>query len=66
MSAFQRENPCIAGNISKEWPPQVQGKVCFLMTNYRVPLPDVLFVGAEFNFYTLVSQYLKEYLLLGM
>lgn len=59
-SALQRR-------VFKEWHLLVQkGKVCFLMSNCEAPLPNVLYVGTEFNFCTLTSQYLKGYLLLGM
>lgn len=37
-----------------------------MVFKYRVSLPDVLFVGTDFNFCTLIFQYLKGYLLLGM
>lgn len=59
------ENLCIA-EVSKEWHPLFKGGNCSLVSNYRVCLPDVLFVGSELSFCTLIFQYLKGYLLPGM
>ena len=37
-----------------------------MVNKYQVSLPDVLFVVTDINFCTLIFQYLKRYLLLGM